>query len=393
MAQNLIFEEQRLANLLSYEILDTSREMRFDHLVHLANAICGTERSVISLIDSERQWFKARIGIDADETPRSLSFCSHTIQQNDVMEIEDARNDERFKAHPAVVSGDLRFYAGAPMTSPEGFNLGTLCVFGNKPGTLTLEQKASLKILASQAMELILLKKLNKILTEQQELLLNKARLQSIGELAGGVCHQINNPLAIIKGRAMILRYKLQDILPKDNSAFAELEMIESTTERVSNILKALRFYSKDLGNTITDVRIHEALEDAMTLVQSRISKEEVTLHFEKGPDIIVKMNKNQIVQVLVDLISNALDGLLESDVKILNVKIEKRDSKIVMTVSDSGTGIKQEEAGRIFDAFFSTKPRHFGIGLYNAKNFISQHNGEIKLLSLKSPTTFEVTI
>lgn len=391
MAQNLIFEEQRLSNLLSYDILDTPEELRFDQLVHLANALCGTRQSVIGLIDSERQWFKARIGFEASETPRSLSFCSHTIQQNEVMEIPDAQLDERFKDHPAVISGEIRFYAGAPLMSPQGFNIGTLCVFGNTPRTLSEEQKISLKMLASQAMELIQLKKVNKVLTDQKELLLHKARLQSIGELAGGVCHQINNPLAIIKGRAMILRYRLQDKFQKDDPIFSELEVIESTTERVSSILKALRFYSKDLGNEVREVHLHEILEDAMTLVHNRIMKNEVTLHFDKGPDVILKVNKNQLVQVVVDLMTNALDSLEESDVKILNVKTFLRNNKIVVSVSDSGKGIKNEESKRIFDAFYSTKPRHFGVGLYNAKNFVSQNNGELSLVSLSSPATFEM--
>lgn len=391
MPQNLIFEEQRLSNLLSYEILDTPVEMRFDHLVHLANAICGTDRAVISLIDSERQWFKSRAGIDATQTPRSLSFCSHTILQNDVMEIPDAELDERFKSHPSVVAGELRFYAGAPLVSAEGFNIGTLCVFGDKPRQLEESQKESLKILAGQAMELIQLKKVNRILIEQQELLLHKARLQSIGELAGGVCHQINNPLAIIKGRAMILKHRLQDVLEKDNPAFGELDVIESTTDRVSAILKALRFYSKDLGNEVKDVRLHEIFEDAMTLVNNRIMKEAVTLHLDKGPDVSLRANKNQLVQVLVDLISNALDSLLEADIKILNVKAFERDHKIVLSVSDSGKGIRDEDKHKIFDAFFSTKPRHFGVGLYNVKNFVSQNNGEVQIKSLRSPVTFEL--
>lgn len=164
-----------------------------------------------------------------------------------------------------------------------------------------------------------------KIHKTQQELLLNKARLQSIGEFAGGICHQINNPLAIIKGRAMILRHRLNDMIPEEHELYKELEVIEHTSDRVSGILKALRFYSKDLGNEIKEVRVNEILEDAILFLQNKINSLNIQFDFEKGPDVTKRVNKNQLVQVMVDVLSNAIDSLQESEIRNLKLKSEKK--------------------------------------------------------------------
>ncbi len=144
-------EKERLAALRALEILDTNPEPEFDELVGLASAICETPMSVISLLDSDRQWFKAQVGMKDRETPRAVAFCDHAIRQPELFIVEDARQDERFAVNPLVTGGPfLRFYAGIPVTGPDGHALGTLCVLDSKPRTLTAGQKAALRILASQ---------------------------------------------------------------------------------------------------------------------------------------------------------------------------------------------------------------------------------------------------
>jgi PAS domain S-box-containing protein len=146
-------ESGRLDALERYEILDTGAEQKFDDLTLLASTICQTPIALISLVDAERQWFKSRVGLTTPETPRSVSFCAHALLQDDgeVMVVSDAFADPRFADNP-MVTGDpnVRFYAGAPLLSPDGHALGTLCVLDRVPRALTAGQLDALRALARQ---------------------------------------------------------------------------------------------------------------------------------------------------------------------------------------------------------------------------------------------------
>ena len=149
-------EEQRLRALEDARILDTGREKEFDDLLRLACAICQTPMGTITLVDKDRQWFKSRIGVDAPETPRDISFCGHVILQEPLFEIEDATKDERFAENPMVTGKQhLRFYAGVPLASPEGYNIGVLCVSDTQPRKLTEEQRELLILLAEKVTSLL----------------------------------------------------------------------------------------------------------------------------------------------------------------------------------------------------------------------------------------------
>ena len=155
-------EGYRLAALRSYGILDTPRESDFDEVVKVASAICETPISVINLIDQGRQWFKAEVGLGVRETPLDSSICAHAILQPGLFEVPDTTLDNRF-CDNALVLGDphLRFYAGALLTTPEGFPLGTVCVLDYKPRKLDEKQRAFLKLMANQVMQMIELRRTN----------------------------------------------------------------------------------------------------------------------------------------------------------------------------------------------------------------------------------------
>ena len=148
-------ELSRLAALLRYDILDTPSEDAFDDFTHLAAQICGTPIALVSLVDEHRQWFKSRFGLDVSQTPREISFCTHTIEGQGLFEVGDARLDPRFQHNPLVTGApNIRFYAGTPLTSPDGHNLGTLCVIDRQPRQLDDAQREALVRLARQLMRL-----------------------------------------------------------------------------------------------------------------------------------------------------------------------------------------------------------------------------------------------
>ena len=161
-------EAARLAEVRRYFVLDTEPESDFDALVALAAEICGTPISTISIVDEKRQWFKAQVGLTVGETSREVSFCGRAIERpHEMLVVEDAGRDPRF-AESALVTGPpyIKFYAGVPIRSPDGFALGTLCVIDAVPRTLSPAQKRSLRILANQVMALL---ELRRIIREGRE--------------------------------------------------------------------------------------------------------------------------------------------------------------------------------------------------------------------------------
>lgn len=144
-------EERRLAVLDAYQILDTPPEESFDRLTRMASLICDTPMALVSFVDGSRQWFKSRVGVDDTQTPRELAFCAHAILSDETLIVEDALADHRFRTNPLVVSApSIRFYAGVPLRTCGGHNLGTLCVLDERPRSLTPTQLTLLNDLAAQ---------------------------------------------------------------------------------------------------------------------------------------------------------------------------------------------------------------------------------------------------
>lgn len=147
-------EKERLKALRSYNILDTPPEETFDSVTVLASHVCRTPIALMVLIDQDRQWFKATVGVRVRETPREFAFCAYTIMQRGLLIIPNAARDKRFSANPYVASGPkYRFYAGAPLVTPDNRALGTLCVIDKVRRTLSLAQKKDLMALSRLAMK------------------------------------------------------------------------------------------------------------------------------------------------------------------------------------------------------------------------------------------------
>lgn len=171
-------ETARLAALRRYRILDTQPERAFDDLTMLASHICGTPMALITLVDADRQWFKSRVGLTISETSRAVSFCTHAIQQHDLLIVPDATADARLRDNP-FVSGEahIRFYAGAPLVTPDGHALGTLCVIDRVSRNLTADQIEALDALRRQVQSQL---ELRRNLIELEHALAERDRAEAV---------------------------------------------------------------------------------------------------------------------------------------------------------------------------------------------------------------------
>lgn len=161
-------ETERLQALQRYDVLDSVAEAEFDDIAELAAQICAAPIALVSLVDAQRQWFKSRVGLAATETPRDVSFCGHAIHEQDIFEIPNALEDERFRDNPLVIADPgIRFYAGAPLTTPDGYRVGTLCVIDRVPRRLTAGQRNALARLGRQVVTLMELRLSRHRLTRQ----------------------------------------------------------------------------------------------------------------------------------------------------------------------------------------------------------------------------------
>lgn len=193
-------EKSRLATLYRYEILDTPGESAFDELVSLAAQICGTPMSVISLINSERIWLKAKVGCPASEIPRYISFCHHTICGNELFEVPDAFEDSRFADNPFVVEDPkIRFYAGAPLITGDGHRLGTLCVIDLVPRRLTDLQRTALEVLSRRVIAQMDLRLINRRIRKWADRLLLDAEMRlDRAQQIGGATRNLDNLRALV---------------------------------------------------------------------------------------------------------------------------------------------------------------------------------------------------
>jgi PAS domain S-box-containing protein len=214
-------EPNRLAALLSFELLDTPSEAMFDSITALAAHICNTPIALISLVDAERQWFKSRFGLDAAETPRELAFCAHAINNDGLFEVQNALLDPRFSDNPLVTEApDIRFYAGMPLSDGYGHNLGTLCVIDRQPRQLIEAQRQSLKLLAQQTVQLFEMRLQAR--RQREQAALHQAMLASAGTAVividpAGLIQQASPGVTALLGYSVneLMGRRLQTLLPQ----------------------------------------------------------------------------------------------------------------------------------------------------------------------------------
>jgi anti-sigma regulatory factor (Ser/Thr protein kinase) len=256
MANEIIdAEAARLAALRRYRILDTEPERAFDDLTLVASVVCGTPIALISLIDAKRQWIKSRVGISVQSTARSVAMCAHTIQGRDLFVIPDALADDRFRENPLVAAEPrIRFYAGAPLVTPDGHAIGSLCVVDKVPRQLTQPQLEALHALKRQAEAQLELRsnliELERALEERDRA--ERAQLELVERLRSAL--QDVGRLAALMPYCSTCRFNL--VIAADPAS------INTVTEGVTQMLAGKGWSEDEIANV--DLALHEALANAI---------------------------------------------------------------------------------------------------------------------------------
>ena len=186
-------EKKRLEVLWQYDVLDTVPERVFDDLTELAASICESPIAMITLVDEKRQWFKSKVGVTLNETSRDISFCAHAIVQQELFIVPDASKDARFADSPLVTGApNIRFYAGAPLITPDGHALGTLCLIDKVPHDLRPDQKRALQILSRHVMTQLELRRHSLELAKEKK---ERARLDKELQKAKALLDKANRQL------------------------------------------------------------------------------------------------------------------------------------------------------------------------------------------------------
>lgn len=366
-------EQKRLKELYSLELLDTPYEEEFDEIVKIASKICDAPMSVVTLLDSQRQWFKAKYGIENLDSSRSMSFCAHTIMGEGLMEVPDALYDERFFDNPNVTSSpNIRYYAGMPLVTQKGYKIGTLCVIDTKPRNLSTEQLDMLEILAKQVMRII---ELRVKVKQMQELTRVKNKIISI------IGHDVRNPLSSVKN---ILQMKEMGLIRGESEAqFLKMasEQVDNTISMVNNLSDWGKLNLVNHGKEIKSQPLHAITQHCINGLMLNITQKNNTVKNETSESIYTRIDENSLSFILRNLITNANKFTENGSIVIKN-------NQQTISICDTGIGMTAEqiEALRVQGKVTSTNGTHneggTGLGLMLIKDFLQKTKSEMFITS-----------
>lgn len=389
-------EVERLQALREYSILDTLPEQDFEDITKIASEICQTPVALITLIDSDRQWFKSNHGLTVTETPRDYAFCAHAINTpNEILIVEDSRQDKRFADNPLVTGyQSVIFYAGIPLINPAGFSLGTICVIDHKPRELSEKQLDSLRALSNQVVKLLEFRKINKILLESQKEI--QTRNTELEQFAYVVSHDIKSPLNNIISLTTILKEDQKEKISESGKQI--ITHIANSSLRLKSLIDGIISHYMGVNIVINDkkeIDVDALLKEIISLLDSR-HEFQITYNSDINS---VKTNEAAIKQILTNLLSNSIKYNDKQEVKI-DISVTSTADLYQFTIKDNGRGIDQRQFSKVFETFatLGTKDRFdnsgTGIGLATVKKLIEKLGGSITLESdLGVGTTFKFSI
>jgi diguanylate cyclase (GGDEF)-like protein/PAS domain S-box-containing protein len=287
-------EKERLAALRKYDILDTEPEAAFESMVHLASYICQTPIAAISLVDENRQWFKAIVGLDAKETSRDVAFCAHTILQDETMIIRDAQEDERFFDNPLVTSAPgIRFYAGVPLVTSQGYHLGTLCVIDRVPRVLEAAQLEAVKTLADNVMAHLDLRLSHKLIRQHVSDLQLAATIFESSSESMIVTDTENRIITVNPAFTATTGYNLDEVIGRNPNLLRSGKQSKEFYQEMWNTLNTMGRWNGEVWNLRKNGEIFAEWLSINTILNDDGSKR---LHVAIFSDITEKKQENELI-------------------------------------------------------------------------------------------------
>ena len=371
--RNTTNSERRLGAVQKTTLLNTLEEESFDRLTRLASKLLNTPISFVTLLDKDRDFVKSHYGLpsplsESREITAHPSFCQHIVDSGEPLVLEDARDSEIFKHFPSVKHLGVVAYAGVPLTTPQGYILGTCCVVDYKKRIWTED-------------ELEILLELSKSVLTEIEL---REAVSTLDEFVLIAAHEIKTPLACLKTFTEILQHKL---------SISDREEVSPEVEKIDEQIERLILLSNNLFDTSTlktgnfnlkkeDLDLNHQVTTVVNYLEKQ-TPQKFDVTFSQN-SLTVHADKEKITQVLTNLLSNAIKYAPRSET--IEIDIHHTDSRAIVSVIDYGQGMTDADCKKIFDRFYrakaETKTIGMGLGLYICNDIIKAHNGELKVES-----------
>ncbi|GAA0361629.1 hypothetical protein GCM10009092_27480 [Bowmanella denitrificans] len=374
-------EQQRLEALAAYEILDTDAEQAFDDLAKLAAQLCQTPIALISLVDPSRQWFKAKVGVEACETSRDIAFCAHAILQTELFEITDARQDPRFANNPLVTGPPhIRFYAGTQLVTPQGHAIGTLCAISDQPKSLTQEQRQGLESLGRAVISQMELRRKLKDIRR-----INQYKTDFLSNMS----HELRTPLNAILAFSQLMQEQLA--AGQMGEQFGEhLQHIQFSGQRllaqINNVLDLSKVEAGKMPLHRQDFNARLFFQQVHGMLSGQAHQKGLAFDLcldEQLPQWL-HMDMEKLGQILTNLLSNAIKFTPSG--KSITTQVHVNKEHLLVAVKDQGIGIAEADQARLFERFEQAdspaRKQGTGLGLSITKALVELMEGRLQLLS-----------
>lgn len=372
-------EAERLAKLNQYNVLDSDAEEAFDRITRFVANLLDVPIALVSLVDAERQWFKSHYGLEARETHRDLAFCAHAIHHDEIFVVPDASKDRRFSDNPLVIDEpSIRFYAGAPLITPDGYRMGTLCAIDRRPRELTEDQKQ-------------LLQDFSIIVVDQLELKLARRKADAASRaksiFLANISHEVRTPMNAIIGFSQMIKL---DAPNEEIGRWAEkmYDSADHLLNLLTDILDLSKLDATGISLNLAPMKLSDPMSQSEASVSGKLIDQPIDLRItvdERLSEHYVA-DKVRLSQILINLVDNASKFTTNGRID-LSASLEKEQGTqhiVRFDVVDTGSGITNEEAVLLFEPFFQSErgepspQKGVGLGLAICKRLVETMGGEI---------------